>query len=156
MLRITIVTFGHKMPGWIQAGVSEYLKRLKEFSNCSLIEIPLLKRHKGVDLQRIMDKETALMQEAMPKDAYVIALAIDGLSLSSEMMSKKLASIAHQTSHLCFLIGAPEGLSPQILMKCHAKWSLSALTLPHPLARVVLLESLYRAFSINANHPYHK
>ena len=156
MLRITLVTFGNKMPDWIQSGTMEYMKRLKEFTHCKLIEIPLIKRQKGVDISRIMDKEAASMRDAIPKDAYVIALTIDGSSFSSEMMAKKLSVIGHQTSHLCFLIGGPEGLSPRILEKSQAQWSLSALTLPHPMVRVVLLESLYRGFSMNANHPYHK
>lgn len=156
MLHITILALSNKMPEWVQMGVMEYTKRLKEYAHCRLIEIPLIKRSKNSDIPRILAKEAALMLDAIPKDAHIIALAIDGQRFSSETMAKKLSQLAHQTSHLCFLIGGPEGLASSVLEKCHVRWSLSDLTLPHPIVRVILLESLYRAFSMNANHPYHK
>ena len=144
------------MPSWVNTAVSEYSKRLKEFSQVNFIEIPLIKRGKTSDLTRIIEKEALLIKNAIPQNAHIIALAIDGEHFSSENLAKKLLATQLIAHHLCFIIGGPEGLSRETLACCQTSWSLSALTLPHPLARIVLLEALYRAFSINHNHPYHK
>lgn len=156
MLKITIIACGNKMPHWVAEAVNEYSKRLREFAFLSLIEIALLKRSKSFDLSRIMDKEGILINEAIPQGARVIALEIKGDSFSSEQLATKLTFLAQTASHLCLIIGGPEGIPAITLDKCQDKWSLSSLTLPHPLARILLLETLYRAFTININHPYHK
>lgn len=156
MFRVTLIACGNKMPDWVYEAVNEYAKRLQEFVNLSVIEIPLGKRTKSSDLARIMDKESLLMNKAIPNGAYVVALEIHGLSFSSEKLAEKLALLQQSTSHLCFIVGGPEGLAPATLRHCHEQWSLSKLTLPHPLVRVILMETLYRACSININHPYHK
>lgn len=144
------------MPSWVNSAVAEYSKRLQEFAQISFIEIPLTKRGKNNDLIRILDKESTLMNDVIPQNVHLIALTIDGQAFSSESLAKKLESIQQISHHLCFLIGGPEGLSPSIVARCQACWSLSQLTLPHPLARILLLETIYRAFTINNNHPYHK
>lgn len=156
MLKLTIIACGNKMPSWVNEAANDYSKRLKEFVNLTLIEIPLQKRSKSSDLTRIMEKEAMLMQAAIPGGSHVIALAIDGETFSSEKLANKLEHMQQKTSHLCLLIGGPEGLSPATLALCQARWSLSCLTLPHPMVRIVLLEALYRAWSISHNHPYHK
>lgn len=156
MLKITIIACGHKMPSWVCEAINEYSKRLQEFVQLTVLEIPLLKRSKSSDLARIMEKESQLMHQAIPNGSRIIALAIDGESFSSEKLALKLASLQQTNSHFCFLIGGPEGLAPSTLSLCHEQWSLSKLTLPHPLVRIFLLETLYRAFSINHHHPYHK
>jgi len=156
MLKLTLIACGNKMPSWVNEAASDYCKRLKEYVNFSLVEIPLLKRSKSSDLTRIMEKESALMNAAIPAGAYVIALEIEGDSFSSEKLASKLEALQQTSSHLCLLIGGPEGLSQHSLARCQARWSLSALTLPHPMVRIMLLEALYRAWSIINNHPYHK
>lgn len=156
MLKLTVIACGNKMPAWVDEASREYSKRLKEYVNLSFIEIPLSKRSKTSDLQRLLDKESNLMIAAIPGSAYVIALDIQGDTFSSEQLAVKLENLQQKNSHICILIGGPEGMSDQTLARCHARWSLSALTLPHPMVRVVLLEALYRAWSINNNHPYHK
>jgi 23S rRNA (pseudouridine1915-N3)-methyltransferase len=156
MFKLTIVACGSKMPSWVNEAVSDYSKRLKEYVNLALVEIPLFKRNKSSDLTRIMEKEALLIQSAIPNGAQVIALDIQGETFSSEKLAAKFEALQLTCSHLCLLIGGPEGLSPQTLAKCHARWSLSALTLPHPLVRIILLETIYRAWSISHNHPYHK
>lgn len=92
----------------------------------------------------------------MPNGARIIALEIEGKAFSSEELAMKITQLQQISSHLCFLIGGPEGLSSEILSYCDERWSLSKLTLPHPLVRIMLLETLYRAWSIMNNHPYHK
>ncbi|MFC3908578.1 23S rRNA (pseudouridine(1915)-N(3))-methyltransferase RlmH [Legionella dresdenensis] len=156
MFKITVIACGNKMPDWVNAAADEFSKRLKEYVNFNLIEIPLAKRSKASDLNRIMEKESTLIIEAIPKGSRVIALEINGSTFSSEKLADKFQAMQHTNSHLCILIGGPEGLSRQTLEHCHESWSLSALTLPHPIVRIVLLEAIYRAWSIINNHPYHK
>ncbi len=156
MFKITLICSGNKMPSWVNEGVYEFSKRLQEFVSLNVIEIPLIKRGKTSDLSRIFEKEATLMVAAIPNGARVIALEITGDSFNSEKLALKLEQLQQISSHLCFLIGGPEGLSPVLLARAEENWSLSQLTMPHPLVRIVLLEALYRAWSIINNHPYHK
>jgi len=156
MLKITLITLGNKMPAWVDQAVSEFCKRLQDGVAVTIVEIPLLRRGKSTDLSRIMEKEMHLMSAAIPNSARVIALDLGGESFSSEQLAVKLEHLQQINSHLCFLIGGPEGLSPQLIARSDERWSLSKLTLPHTLVRIVLLETLYRAWSILHNHPYHK
>lgn len=121
-----------------------------------LVEIPLTRRNKSSDLARIMEKEASLIKEAIPNGARIIALDIGGKSFSSEELATKISNMQQISSHFCFLIGGPEGFAQETLALCDERWSLSKLTLPHPLVRIILLETLYRAWSIINNHPYHK
>lgn len=155
-MKVTLLTLGHKMPTWVDAAVSEFAKRLQEFCQLTCIEIPLLRRTKSSDLARILDKEATLVLDALPPHAYYIALDRGGEDFDSEQLAQKLEKLQLTNAHLCFIIGGPEGLSSTVLKRCHARWSLSKLTFPHTLARIVLLEAIYRAWSILKNHPYHK
>ena len=103
-----------------------------------------------------MEKEAALIKEAIPNGSRIIALDLKGQSYSSEDLALKLTQLQQVNSHFCFLIGGPEGFAAETLALSHDRWSLSKLTLPHPLVRIILLETLYRAWSIINNHPYHK
>ncbi|EHL30264.1 23S rRNA (pseudouridine(1915)-N(3))-methyltransferase RlmH [Legionella drancourtii] len=156
MLKITVITLGNKMPDWVTQGSNDYAKRFNDGIQLKIVEIPLIRRSKSSDLARIMEKESVLIKEALPTGARIIALEIEGKSFGSEELAQKITQLQQTSSHLCFLIGGPEGLSQEVLKLCHERWSLSKLTLPHPLVRVILLEALYRAWSIINNHPYHK
>lgn len=156
MLKITLVTMGNKMPIWVDQAVKEYAKRLQDGVSLTIIEIPLMRRGKSTDLSRIMEKEMTMMNAAIPHNARLIALDLTGESFSSEQLAEKIARLQQTTSHLCFLIGGPEGLSSALLARSQERWSLSRLTLPHTIVRITLLEALYRAWSILHNHPYHK
>ncbi|MCL5271760.1 MAG: 23S rRNA (pseudouridine(1915)-N(3))-methyltransferase RlmH [Gammaproteobacteria bacterium] len=156
MLKITIITLGNKMPEWVVTGSNDYLKRFKDGIQVKVIEIPLISRSKSSDLARIMEKESALIRESLPNGARLIALDIEGKSFSSDELALKITQLQQISSHFCLIIGGPEGLSSDILKLCDERWSLSKLTLPHPLVRIILLETLYRAWSIINNHPYHK
>lgn len=144
------------MPGWVEQAAQEYTKRLQDGIALSIIEIPLIKRGKSTDISRIMEKEMMLMSAAIPHNARLIALDITGESFTSEQLADKIARLQQITSHLCFLIGGPEGLSQELIARSCERWSLSRLTLPHTLVRITLLEALYRAWSILHHHPYHK
>lgn len=156
MLKITLVACGNKMPSWVNEAASDFSKRLQEYVKFNLTEIPLAKRGKNNDLSRILEKEAALIIAALPNGARIITLEIAGETFSSERFAAKLAQLSLSNSHLCIVIGGPEGLAPSVLAHANERWSLSALTLPHPLVRIILLEGLYRAYSILNNHPYHK
>lgn len=156
MFKITIIALGNKMPDWVHQGCQEYSKRLQNGIAFQLVEIPLLARSKNSDLGRIMEKEAALIKQAIPNQAKIIALDVEGKTFDSEGLAAKISQLQQVTSHICLLIGGPEGLSDEILGLCDEKWSLSKLTLPHPLVRIVLFETLYRAWTIITNHPYHK
>lgn len=156
MLKITIIAIGNKMPAWVEQAVQEFIKRLQENVNVAIVEIPLLRRGKSTDLSRLMEKEMHLMRNAIPQGARLIALDLKGESFTSEQFALKLERLQQINSHLCFLIGGPEGLSPALLDASDERWSLSKLTLPHTLVRIVLVEAIYRAWSIINHHPYHK
>ena len=144
------------MPDWVDQAVKEYSKRLQESVALHVIEIPLLKRNKSSNLSRILEKEEQKIRDHIPNGAHRIALDITGKSFSSEQLAKKIERLQNVSSHWCFLIGGPEGLPASVVDACEERWSLSHLTLPHTIARIVLLEAIYRAFSITQNHPYHK
>lgn len=147
---------GHKLPNWVEHAAQEYRKRLQDKVTLSLIEIPLLVRNKSSDIVRIMEKERQAMLAAIPSNTYQIALELHGQMFTSEQLANKLTMLQNTHSHLCFLIGGPEGLAPSLSKQCQEAWSLSKLTLPHTLARITLLEALYRSWAIMQNHPYHK
>ena len=156
MLKITVIAVGNKMPLWVEQAIQDFSKRLQDGVAVSIIEIPLLRRGKSSDLSRLMEKEMAMMRAAIPNNARLIALDISGESFSSEQLAVKLESLQQICSHLCFLIGGPEGLAAPLVARSDERWSLSKLTLPHTLARILLLETLYRSWSIIHHHPYHK
>lgn len=156
MLKITLVTIGNKMPAWVDQAVKEYAKRLQDGVSLTIVEIPLMRRGKSTDLSRILEKEMAMMSAAIPTNVRLIALDITGESFTSEQLADKVARLQQMTSHLCFLIGGPEGLAAELITRSDERWSLSKLTLPHTLVRITLLEALYRAWSILHHHPYHK
>lgn len=146
---------GKKMPEWVIDAYKEYHKRIPAEYTINLVELPLTKR-KNASIDKIMDKEGALMRKQIKSGNKIIALTIDGTVLSSEKLATKLLHFQQNATNLSLMIGGPEGLNSCCTNIADEKWSLSALTLPHPIVRIVLIEALYRAWSINNNHPYHK
>lgn len=156
MMKITLITLGNKMPNWATEAKDEFIKRLQEHAHFHCIEIPLQKRNKTSDLARILEKEEQSMREAIPIGSRCIALDKSGQQFTSKSLAQHLERLQQHHTHLSFIIGGPEGLQPTLLNDCQEKWSLSNLTFPHALARVILLEALYRSWSILQHHPYHK
>ena len=155
-MRIRLIAVGSKMPAWVNEGFEEYRKRLNQDVTVELVEIPAGKRGKNADIDRITEKEGELMLAAIHPSDYVIALDVQGQRLSTEKLSQQLEKRLQQGNHVALLIGGPEGLAPQCRSKARESWSLSDLTLPHPLVRVLIAEQLYRAWSILKGHPYHR
>lgn len=155
-MRITVVAVGNRMPAWVEQAVAEYGRRLPPELPLSWREVPLAQRGKNADIKRAMQSEGEQMLAALDARERVIALDVQGKSWSTEQLARELAAWQMDGRHLSLLIGGPDGLAPDCLARAEQRWSLSPLTLPHPLVRVVLAEQLYRAWSINANHPYHR
>lgn len=156
MLKLHFVVVGNKMPGWVDEACQTYLKHLKEFAQVHLHALPHVKRSKNSSVELDMQKEAELILQAIPNKALAIALDKDGNRFSSEELAVFFEQIATHESQWCFIIGGPDGLHSSVLQRCQYKLSLSKLTFPHPLARIMTLETTYRALSITKNHPYHK
>lgn len=144
------------MPDWIEAGVAEYRKRLPAEIQLDIREIALAKRGKNTDIARAIAQEGAAMLAAIGARDTVIALDVLGKSVSTENLATALRNWQMQGDNISLLVGGPDGLAPECLARAAQRWSLSALTLPHPLVRVLLAEQIYRAWSINNSHPYHR
>jgi len=144
------------MPRWVQEGYDEYAKRLPPECALRLIEIAPGRRGKSADSQRTRQDEGKRMLLALPKNCQVLALDVKGKSWSTEQLSDKLSHWMADGRNLALLVGGPEGLADACLQRADSHWSLSALTMPHPLVRVVVAEQLYRAWSLLRNHPYHR
>lgn len=144
------------MPDWVEAGCHEYLKRLPSELNVEIIELPLGQRGKGADINRAVQREGESMLKAIGEHDHVIALDVLGKAWSTEQLADKLQQWQLSGDNFSLLIGGPDGLAKECLQRANSKWSLSALTLPHPLVRILLAEQLYRAGTINSGHPYHR
>lgn len=153
---LCIIAVGSKMPAWVQEGYREYAKRLPKEIKPKLVELPLANRGKNLDLTKAIAKEGEQILSALTPNSLTIALDVKGKSWSTRDLAHRLQNWRMQGQSVNFLIGGPDGLAPDCLAKAEQSWSLSALTLPHPLVRVVLIEQLYRAWTILHNHPYHK
>ena len=144
------------MPNWVEAGVAEYQKRLPSDFSLSITEIPLANRSKNSPIAIAMEKEAKALQEACDKNDFIVALDVQGRSLSTEKLAGQFNKVREDGRNIALLIGGPDGLTKDCLESADARWSLSALTFPHPIVRVVLVEQIYRVWSILNNHPYHR
>jgi len=153
---IRILAVGTRMPSWVMEGFQDYAKRFTSGCTLQLCEMPAEKRAKNADIPRIIERESEKLLAAIKPDHHVIALDVKGRAFSTDELATELKHWQTDGRHVDFLIGGPDGLSSTCLQTAHEKWSLSPLTLPHPLVRILLAEQLYRAFSLLQNHPYHR
>lgn len=145
-MRVRILAVGTRMPEWVSTAYEEYTRRLRSAMRIDLEEIPV-GRAKGDEEKRLLDRIG---------DDYLVALDERGKSLTTLQLAKWLGERQQDGRNLTFVIGGPDGLGPGILVKAGLRWSLSALTFPHAMVRVILAEQLYRAHSVLQNHPYHR
>ncbi len=155
-MNIHLISIGNRMPRWVQEGYAEYAKRLPAECCLQLTELPLGRRGKSVDLARALRDEGERMLKTLPRDSLVVALEVEGRAWSTEQLATKLDEWMGGGRDVTLLIGGPDGLAESCRQRADLLWSLSPLTLPHPLVRVVVAEQLYRAWSILRNHPYHR
>lgn len=155
-MQITLIAIGNRMPAWVVQGYEEYARRMPNECSLQLIEITPARRNKGADIKRLVQQEGVRMLAAIPKQAFVLALEVTGKAWSTEQLAGQLDTWMREGQPIAMLVGGPEGLAPACQQRADVSWSLSNLTLPHPLVRVVIAEQLYRAMSILKNHPYHR
>lgn len=155
-MQVHIIAVGNRMPAWVEEGYLEYAKRLPPECVLTLHEIAAGKRGKNADIARLTRQEGEKMAALIPKGARVIALEVGGKAWSTEELSVRLESWMGEGRDVALLVGGPEGLEPGLSAAADQRWSLSPLTLPHPLVRIVLAEQIYRAWSILKGHPYHR
>lgn len=155
-MKIHIIAVGKRLPTWINAGFEEYAKRMPPSCQLNLIEISLAPRSKNADIARLIRYEGEQMMSAIPPDNKIITLDVKGQLWDTPKLSHHLQQWREQSRDVSLLIGGPDGLATICLERAEMSWSLSPLTLPHALVRIVVAEQLYRAWSILAGHPYHR
>lgn len=155
-MNIHIISVGTRPPAWVETGFQDYCQRIPKEFQLKLIEIPTPKRTRSANLARLVQQEGELILKAVPNYSHIVALNVKGTPLSTPQLAEKLGYWNQQAQNISLLVGGPDGLSEQCLTKAHEQWSLSNLTFPHALVRVILAEQIYRAWSILAHHPYHR
>ena len=155
-MRIHLIAAGTRMPAWVSAGFDDYAARLPPECKLLLKEIPLGASRSRGDAKKAMLEEGGKMLAAAPAGANLTALDVRGKALSTAELARQLNQWLQDGRDQALLIGGPDGLAADCLARAGFKWSLSPLTLPHGLVRVVVAEQLYRAWSILKNHPYHR
>lgn len=155
-MQIHLVAVGDRMPAWVSAGYAEYAKRLPRECELVLREVAPGKRFKNADIARIRNEEGERILACLRPDDHVVALEVDGKAWSTPVLAENLSRWHAGSSRVALLVGGPDGLPESCRARANQLWSLSPLTLPHPLVRVLLAEQIYRAWSILRNHPYHR
>ncbi len=151
-----LICVGQKMPAWVTEGFEEYAKRLPASYRLNLIEIPLRKRTKNADIARLQREEGEQMLSHVISQHHLVTLDGRGNAWSTEQLAQQLIHWQQNYTEVALLVGSPEGLAENCLQRARQSWSLSALTLPHPLVRIIVAEQIYRAWSMIQHHPYHR
>jgi 23S rRNA (pseudouridine1915-N3)-methyltransferase len=156
MLRLSLLTASNRQPEWVDAGTDDYAKRLRGRCTLEVKTVPLARRTAGTSAERAIVDEGERLLALVPQAAHVVALLERGKPWSTKELAGKLEGWMRLGAPVCFLVGGPDGLSPACESRANERWSLSSLTLPHGLVRIVVAEALYRAWSVLENHPYHR
>lgn len=155
-MNIHLIAVGHRMPEWVQQGFQEYAKRMSGECRVRLVEVAIRKRKTSHDVQQAMRIEGELMLKAIPAGGHVVTLDVGGCQWSTEQLAEVLAKWMTMGRDVALLVGGPEGLALECRAAARETWGLSKLTFPHPLVRIIVIEQLYRAWSLLRNHPYHR
>ncbi len=155
-MKVKLIAVGTKMPRWVEQGYQEYAKRLPREFSLELIEIPPGNRGKNADIERAIRKEGELMMAKIQPSDHVVALEVLGKPWSTEQLAEQAERWQMSGQDVALLVGGPEGLAPECKQRANQQWSLSPLTLPHPMVRILLSEQIYRAWSVIQGHPYHR
>ena len=153
---VNLICVGTKMPDWVSKGYEEYAKRLNRDIQLKLIELELAKRSKNSSVENIKSDEAKRILQAVPKNNLIVVLDVKGNDWSTEKLSTRLDNWLHSGKDVSLIVCGPDGLAQTLIQTADEKWSLSKLTLPHPMVRIVITEQLYRAWSMLNNHPYHR
>jgi 23S rRNA (pseudouridine1915-N3)-methyltransferase len=154
-MKISIVALGHRMPSWVEAGVSEYTKRMPHEARIEFIELKPEDRASRTT-ENVLELEARRIEDAIPKGAERIICDERGKLLTTPHLANWLSTWMAEGVAPCFVIGSADGLSPAIKASAHKTIALSGCVLPHGMVRVMLAEQIYRAWSMLHNHPYHR
>ena len=156
-MHIDLVAVGTKAPAWVKEGYKEYALRMPRECSLNLLEIPSGTRTRAAGTgARAIEQESGRMLAAVPQRNIVVALEESGLAWSTRALAKRLEHWMQSGQNVSLLVGGPDGLSDACRSRADQRWSLSPLTLPHMLVRVVVAEQLYRAWTVLVGHPYHR
>lgn len=155
-MKLLVIAVGQRMPDWAQTAWADYAKRFPPELRLELKAIKTEPRSGGKTTEQIMTAERQRIEAAIPSGTHVVALDERGSALATAALAAKLSQWQGQGGDVALLIGGPDGLHPALRQAAHERIRLSDLTLPHAMVRVLLVEQLYRAWSINAGHPYHR
>lgn len=155
-MKIHLLAVGTRMPRWVELGYQEYADRMPPQCQINLIEIPAARRSRSADLAVLARAEADDISRRLLKVRPVIALDRSGTMHGSEDVARAMSGWLATGAEPAFVIGGPEGLTRAFLGQAHEVWSLSALTFPHGIVRVMVAEQLYRAWSILNHLPYHR
>jgi 23S rRNA (pseudouridine1915-N3)-methyltransferase len=155
-MKIRLLAVGQKMPKWVQETFNDYNQRLNKAQQIELIEIPPVHRNKSSNATKAKQIEGKNLLSAIKAGEKLILLDEHGKNISTKYLAQTIQNWQLEGHDIAIVIGGADGVSDEVKQKAFAKWSLSQLTFPHPLVRVIVIEQIYRAYSIIANHPYHR
>lgn len=159
MFKIKLIAIGNLKEGYWRDALAEYKKRLGAFAQVEIIELKeerVPESPSPAEIEAALEKEAGAILAAIPPRAFVTALCVEGKQLSSEAFAKKISDTSMQASEIVFIIGSSHGLSDKVKSAADMRLSVSEMTFPHQLMKVVLMESIYRAFNIISGTKYHK
>lgn len=155
-MRIHLLAIGTRMPAWVNDGYQEYARRMPAECALQLVEIPAGRRTSPAEVQKAMKQEGERLLAAIPKGSHLVCLDVRGSAWSTPQLSEQLERWLESGQDISLAIGGPEGLPEPVQAAARQRWSLSPLTYPHPLVRIIVAEQLYRALMILRGHPYHR
>lgn len=155
-MQLHLVAVGERMPGWVSEGFADYARRMPPHLPLQLVEAAPGRRGKGADSARACRDEGRRLLAAVPPLGRIVALDAGGRQWTTEDLAGRLADWLQDGRDVAFLVGGPDGLDGACLERAELRWSLSRLTFPHMLVRVILAEQIYRAWTVLQNHPYHR
>jgi 23S rRNA (pseudouridine1915-N3)-methyltransferase len=155
-MKLHLITVGKGVPKWVEAGYQEYSQRMPSTLPLVLHEVKAAQRQKNANPAEWMAKEAAAIIERIPPDCALIPLDKRGKNWSTEDLAACINEYRQLNQTIAFIVGGPDGLCESILQQATKTWSLSALTFPHPLVRIIIAEQVYRAWTLLSGHPYHR
>jgi 23S rRNA (pseudouridine1915-N3)-methyltransferase len=155
-LKLVVIAVGQRMPAWVDAGFQEYVRRMPREAPVRLVEVKPEPRGEATPVERLTEAEARRIRSALPAGCLRVVLDERGRGSTTRELSRRLESWQMDGRDVAFVIGGPDGLAPVLVREAEWLWSLSPLTLPHGLVRVIVAEQLYRAWSVTQNHPYHR
>lgn len=155
-MKLHVLAVGDRVPRWVSDACADYGQRFPPHCPLLVKALPTPRRGRNPDIARLKDKEFQSLSACLPKGAATIALEESGRPWTTDGLARRLEAWMHTEKDVAFVIGGPDGLAPAALDAAGEKWSLSPLTLPHALVRVIVVEQLYRALSMLEDHPYHR